>query len=256
MNDRKRWFPAFAGMTMRDGATMRAGTTMRWEATMRGVMVAVLLLAAGCAGASGPSAGPDPSGGAVISEGVLNRTVPPTPGQPPDVGMPPVQRRTLANGLEVWLIEKPEVPLVTVQLVVGAGVIAEPAQQSGIALLTAAMLDEGTRTRTALEIADELDFLAASLSTSASYDAAAVSLSSLSRTLPQALSLFAEVVTQLPRPRVRAGEAGAADCAYPGRGPAVIAGGRAVRTTGVRAVPPVRAGARGDDHIADGHDAR
>lgn len=163
---------------------------------MRGVMVAVLLLAAGCAGASGPSAGPDPSGGAVISEGVLNRTVPPTPGQPPDVGMPPVQRRTLANGLEVWLIEKPEVPLVTVQLVVGAGVIAEPAQQSGIALLTAAMLDEGTRTRTALEIADELDFLAASLSTSASYDAAAVSLSSLSRTLPQALSLFAEVVTQ------------------------------------------------------------
>lgn len=177
MNRMNCWAAPFARLTMR--------------------MAILPLLAAGCAGtASEPSHAPTPSIGAAVPETVMDRTVPPPAGPAPDVGMPPVERRTLANGFEVWLIEKPEVPLVTVQLLVGAGVAAERPEQSGIALLTAAMLDEGTSSRTALEIADELDFLAATLSTNASYDVSVAGLSSLSRTLPQALALFAEVVTQ------------------------------------------------------------
>lgn len=158
---------------------------------------ALLGIVTGCAAAtSQPPGGTDAPAGEAAPSVAVDRTTPPVPGPTPSVDMPPVQRRALANGLEVWLIEKPGVPLVTMQLLVGAGVVAEPPAESGIALLTAAMLDEGTRSRTALELADELEFLAATLGAGAGYDASVVELSALSRTLPQALALFAEVVTQ------------------------------------------------------------
>lgn len=126
----------------------------------------------------------------------IDRTTPPVPGPAPEIEMPPIERRSLSNGLEVWLIEKPGVPLVTMQLLVRAGVTAEPAGRSGIALLTAGMLDEGTTSRTALELADELEFLAATLSAGAGYDASVIELSTLSRTMSPALALFAEVITE------------------------------------------------------------
>lgn len=153
--------------------------------------VGVFVLLGGCAAASS-----SPQGGGLTAAAEIDRTVPPTPGDDPVVDMPPIERRTLSNGLEVWLIEKPGVPLVTMQLLVRAGVVAEPEGQSGIALLTAAMLDEGTESRTALELADELEFLAATLGAGASYDASFVELSTLSRTFQQALDLFADVIVR------------------------------------------------------------
>ncbi len=107
--------------------------------------------------------------------------------------LPPIEKRALANGLPVWVVEAHEVPLVQVSLVVFAGSGDDPAGQFGAASLTAAMLDEGAGSRGALDIADAAEFLGANLTTSSSFDASAVRLNVPARRLAEALPLMADV---------------------------------------------------------------
>jgi predicted Zn-dependent peptidase len=100
----------------------------------------------------------------------------------------------LSNGLPVWLIEAHEVPLVQINLVIKAGAGDDPAGKYGVASLTAAMLDEGAGKRTALQIADEVEFLGATLTTSSSFDASAVRLNVPVSRVNAALPLMADIV--------------------------------------------------------------
>jgi predicted Zn-dependent peptidase len=85
------------------------------------------------------------------------------------------------------------VPLAQVNLVIHAGSGDDPANAFGLASFTAAMLDEGAGTRSALQIADEVEFLGASLGTTSSFDASAVRLNVPVRQLRPALALMADV---------------------------------------------------------------
>src|SRR5687768_15856035 len=80
---------------------------------------------------------------ALPSAGPLDRSVMPQAGPTPSVDFPEVERHTLSNGLSVWLVERPNVPLVTIQLLMNAGAVADPNDRPGLASLTAAMLTEG-----------------------------------------------------------------------------------------------------------------
>ncbi len=122
-----------------------------------------------------------------------DRTKPPAPGPTPALTLPAPQKFTLANGLRVWLLEQHEVPLVQANLVVLSGASADVPGQFGAAAMTAAMLDEGAAGKAALAIADEVEFLGATLSTSASFDASAVRLSTPAAKLGDALGLMATV---------------------------------------------------------------
>lgn len=130
-----------------------------------------------------------------VQDPAFDRSVMPAPGSIPEVDFPEIQRFTLSNGLEVWHVERTGLPLLSVQLLLNGGAIAEPTDRPGLASLTAAMLTQGTTSRSATEIADELDFLAASLSAGAGRETAVVTLNTLSRNLAPALNLFADVVT-------------------------------------------------------------
>jgi predicted Zn-dependent peptidase len=122
-----------------------------------------------------------------------DRSKPPALGAVPQLKLPAIQKRALSNGLPVWLIEAHEVPLVQVTLLLKSGSSDDPAGKYGLASLTAAMLDEGAGSRSALEIADEIDFLGADLGTSSSFDASAVRLGVPVARLSQALSVMADV---------------------------------------------------------------
>ena len=73
------------------------------------------------------------------------------------------------------------------------GAARDPADLPGVASFTAAMVTEGTKTRSAFQLSDELGFLGASLGAGASMDAAYVSGYGLSRHLPRLLDLLADV---------------------------------------------------------------
>ena len=125
-----------------------------------------------------------------------DRTTPPKPAPPPALKLPPIQKHKLANGLAVWIIEQHEVPLAQVNLVVRAGSATDPAGKFGLASLTAAMLDEGAGNKSALELADAIEFLGAQLSTSSSFDYSAVRLSTPVSQLADAVALMADVVVR------------------------------------------------------------
>ena len=124
----------------------------------------------------------------------LDRSKVPTLGPPPKVSLPPIVTRELPNGLKLMIVEQHELPLADFVLVVGSGGTKDPAAKGGVANLTSSMLTEGTTSRSALEIADQLAFLGVSLSAGSNWDAATVNLHTPTSQLDSAIALFADVV--------------------------------------------------------------
>jgi len=131
--------------------------------------------------------------GKTIATGV-DRSRLPEVGAPVAVDFPDVERRTLANGLEIVLAHRDAVPVVNLQLMVDAGYASDAQAAPGTANLAMAMLDEGTESRDALQISEELQRLGATLFAGSDLDASVVSMSALSDNLRESLDVFADVV--------------------------------------------------------------
>ena len=122
-----------------------------------------------------------------------DRSHAPEPGAPPALKLPVIQKRQLSNGLPVWLVELHEVPVVQANLVVLSGSGEDPAGKFGIANLTAPMLLEGAGSRSALELADAVDFLGADLVANSGSDVSAVRLHVPVARLADALAIMSDV---------------------------------------------------------------
>ena len=103
-------------------------------------------------------------------------------------------RHKLPNDL-VWLFSpQTELPLVTLELLIKAGTLTDPPGKEGLANLTASLLLNGTKSRSAAKIASELDFMGARLSVSGGGDFATVSLTVLKKDLGPALELLQDIL--------------------------------------------------------------
>lgn len=123
----------------------------------------------------------------------VDRSTPPKLGPAPELKLPPVAVRQLPNGLRLMVVERHKLPVADFVLVVPTGATANPPNQAGVAGLAADMLTEGTTTRTALQIADQIGFLGVSLDARSGWDATTVSLTTPTAQLDSALALFADV---------------------------------------------------------------
>ncbi len=124
----------------------------------------------------------------------LDRTRVPKVGVPPDMMFPEVQDYRLDNGMRIVLWERTTLPLVSLDLQFRGGASTHPAALAGLAALTADMIDEGTAGRNALQIADAVDVLGATLTSSAGYDTGHVRLSVLRDKLSDGLAVVADIV--------------------------------------------------------------
>jgi zinc protease len=125
----------------------------------------------------------------------VDRSKVPPPGAVADATFPAFKRAKLSNGIEVMLAERHDTPVVDVSLLIETGTTSDFAsQKEGTAALMGNLLDEGTATRTGLQIADELDRMGASLGTAAGGQVANVELTALTPTLDPALAIFADVI--------------------------------------------------------------
>ena len=122
-----------------------------------------------------------------------DRSKPPALGPVRALKLPPVQRLRLSNGIPVLLVEQHEVPVVQLNVVARAGAAADPRDKPGLASLTADMLDEGAGSRSALQIADEVDYLGVDLDTGAGWDLTSVGLHATLKRFAAALPIFADV---------------------------------------------------------------
>jgi zinc protease len=105
-------------------------------------------------------------------------------------------RVTLANGVVVLVAERPALPIVNVQVAVGAGAVADPPDRAGLANLTALLVTRGTRSRTALEIDRAIEFAGGSLESEGGRDTSTVTLAVLRRDLDLGLDLLADVLVR------------------------------------------------------------
>jgi zinc protease len=133
----------------------------------------------------------------------FDRRVMPAHGSAPTFSPPALHRARLSNGLELVVAEHHELPIVTFHLLVRAGNAANPPDRLGLANLTAAMLDEGTPTRSANDIADQLAAIGSTLSIRADGDMTRLSMFTLKRQLDRSLEIFGDV---LQRPTFPAAE--------------------------------------------------
>ena len=112
------------------------------------------------------------------------------------VRFPGIAKDTIANGLEVWTIVQPAVPVVSLILVLDTGTASDPAERPGLTGLVADLLDEGAGSRNAIELSDALARIGSHLDLDTAPDATTIGLTTLARFLPHALDLVADIVTR------------------------------------------------------------
>jgi zinc protease len=115
-------------------------------------------------------------------------------GAPPRLGALPIRTHQFPNGLLLAVVEQRNLPIVDVEIVVRAGAALDGVHHAGRAVMVAEMLDEGTTTRTVMQIADEIDFLGAHLDITAGWDTTVLALHVLSGRLGAALDVMADVL--------------------------------------------------------------
>lgn len=118
---------------------------------------------------------------------------PPASREPRPYKLPPVFETKLPNGLTVMLADDARLPLVTAQLVFLAGNKRDPKDIPGLASSVAAMLMQGTTTRTYQLIAEELDGLGGTMNASTGADSLSINGSVLSENAVKLLALMSDV---------------------------------------------------------------
>ena len=168
---------------------------------MRTLLVSALLFSA-CATAPEPT--PRAKAPAPVTSQPVNvmpiaadsdfRAKPPAAGPPVVFRAPVPKTLTLKNGLAVWLLERHDLPLVSLVLVVDAGSNTNPAGMPGVSNFVAAMLDEGTPTRDALATAGAFEDLAAVFHADSDAETMTASVSVPTASLSNALEVYADVI--------------------------------------------------------------
>jgi zinc protease len=150
---------------------------------MRRVLVAsILALAAGLTAV----------GAAQVTSWPSENPPRPLPSRP--VSFPPYEVKTLPNGMQVIVVMHHEQPEVTMRILVRAGGAYDPPGKRGTATLAASLLNQGTNTRSAPEIADTIDSIGGALGTGATSDSTSASVLVMRDSFDVGMDLLADVV--------------------------------------------------------------
>lgn len=124
----------------------------------------------------------------------VDRSVAPPLGADRPFQAPEVKTAKLDNGLEIMVVEKPELPKVMFGIGTRAGAVADPADKAGVAAMTARMLRRGTKTRSAIEIDEAFGNFGSNISGLTSREQATMGTEVLSRDMDAAMGIMADVV--------------------------------------------------------------
>ncbi|HET7229228.1 MAG TPA: pitrilysin family protein [Longimicrobium sp.] len=136
-----------------------------------------------------------------MSAPVLDRAQVPPRGPLRPFHFATVHRRSLANGLNILVAESHKFPVVTVDLVLDAGGVAEPAERAGVAAIATGLLESGAGSLDAEQIAERVDGLGLSLDSGVSWDTGQAGFTCLKARLEPAFELLADVVRRPTFPK-------------------------------------------------------
>lgn len=107
-----------------------------------------------------------------------------------------VRRETLENGLRILLLERPDLPILSLTLMVPAGLLWEQGGEEGLSQFSVSLLSHGTERRDAVQLAEDVDTLGATLGIHANHDYADLGLSCRAEDMEIAIEILAEVATR------------------------------------------------------------
>src|SRR5688572_27010641 len=122
------------------------------------------------------------------------RSGPPALGPAKNLQLPPLQKFTLSNGLNVMLMEKHSVPLVQINVLIQTGAFDDPAGKEGLSSFAFDLLDEGAGAFDALQLADEIEFLGARIGTYSGNFASGINANTPVSKLDPALKIVSDML--------------------------------------------------------------
>jgi zinc protease len=131
------------------------------------------------------------SAGAQIVDWPTER--PPRPLPAREITFPPYQVRTLPNGLQVVAVSHHEQPAVSLRLILRAGGAQDPTNKPGVAYVAAALLDQGTTTKTSEQIATTIDSIGGAIGAGAGSDVTFINAAVMKDSLGLALDLVSDL---------------------------------------------------------------
>lgn len=112
-----------------------------------------------------------------------------------DVKIPKVERVTLANGMQLFLLEDHELPIVNASAMIRVGSVYEPADKIGLASITGTVMRTGgTTSKTGDQLDEELEQIAASVETGIELNSGEASVSVLKEDVDKGLVILADVL--------------------------------------------------------------
>jgi len=132
--------------------------------------------------------------GSVAVNAQTPQATPPPPTAPRTISFPKPSELTLPNGLRVIVVERHESPLIAAQLVIKNGGEVDPAELAGLADMTANLITKGTQSRSATQIAEEIESLGGALESGARWDSSYATVGVMSSKIGKALEILADVV--------------------------------------------------------------
>lgn len=115
--------------------------------------------------------------------------------------LPPHERLKLPNGMTLLLMERHELPLVSFELNINAGPVADPAGQEGLASLTVALLRKGTKRRSADQFSAQLDSVGGQFNTDVAADFATISAQFMEKDVLTGLDLMTDALLNATFPQ-------------------------------------------------------
>ena len=131
----------------------------------------------------------------VSARQALDRTKTPVPGKTPDLRVPTWTKSALANGADLIVSEKHDLPIVSFSLTfLGGASQFEPADRTGLASITAAMMSEGTKTRDGEALSNALQLLGTSVSASVGSENGSIGFVSTTGKFAQTMDILADML--------------------------------------------------------------
>ena len=127
---------------------------------------------------------------------MINRTTPPPIKEQATFHLPEIQHISLASGLKGLFIEKSKLPMVQFMYVVSTGSAMDADGKSGLANLTAILIDEGAGGLTSLELNNKFELLGSSIHISINHEFMYFTILSLEEKFSETLSLLGKILSE------------------------------------------------------------
>ena len=127
---------------------------------------------------------------------LIDRSVQPPLGNPPNLNVPKTWSKQLDNGIKVLGITQTEVPLVDFFIAIDGGHALDDLNKSGVAYLMASLMNEGTATKTPEDLEEEIELLGSSIGIRATNESVYISGNTLKRNLAKTMALTEEMLLQ------------------------------------------------------------